>query len=243
LIWGFLKYYHPNIAKGEYNWDYELFRILPKVVSSGDKVSRDVILVKWIESLGKFSAAPESDGDVSEIKFQPDLAWISNSNYSGELTALLLKVKNANRPKDHYYIGLNPYVGNPDFKNENEYSSMKYPDAGFRMLTLFKYWNIIQYYFPYKNLIEEDWKNVLEEFIPKLNGAKDETEYTLAVLELIGRVHDTHANIWGYNTGMNNYFGFYFTAVELTFIESKPVVTDYYDTIKGKESGLEIGDI
>lgn len=24
LIWGFIKYYHPNIAKGEYNWDYEL---------------------------------------------------------------------------------------------------------------------------------------------------------------------------------------------------------------------------
>lgn len=34
LIWGFLKYYHPNIAKGEYNWDYELFRILPKILSS-----------------------------------------------------------------------------------------------------------------------------------------------------------------------------------------------------------------
>ncbi len=30
LIWGFLKYYHPNIAKGEYNWDFELFRILPE---------------------------------------------------------------------------------------------------------------------------------------------------------------------------------------------------------------------
>jgi len=24
-IWGYLKCYHPNVAKGEYNWDYELF--------------------------------------------------------------------------------------------------------------------------------------------------------------------------------------------------------------------------
>ncbi|HZV42870.1 MAG TPA: hypothetical protein VFF90_00240, partial [Saprospiraceae bacterium] len=166
LIWGFLKYYHPNIAKGEYNWDYELFRILPKVMSSGDKVNRDAILVNWIESLGKFSAASETEVNLTEIKFQPDLDWITNSNYSEELTALLLKVKNADRPNEHYYIGLDPYVGNPDFKNENAYSTMTYPDAGFRMLTLFKYWNIIQYYFPYKNLIEEDWKNVLEEFIP-----------------------------------------------------------------------------
>ncbi|MBK8829187.1 MAG: hypothetical protein IPO26_21655 [Saprospiraceae bacterium] len=56
----------------------------------------------------------------------------------------------------------------------------------FRLLTLYRYWNIIQYYFPYKNLIEEDWKNVLEEFIPKFIAAKMK-EYTLVTLEIIGR--------------------------------------------------------
>lgn len=29
--WGYLKYHHPMIAKGKYNWDYELFRVLPSV--------------------------------------------------------------------------------------------------------------------------------------------------------------------------------------------------------------------
>ncbi|MEJ0054647.1 MAG: hypothetical protein WDN75_02785 [Bacteroidota bacterium] len=33
-VWGFLKYYHPKIAEGEYNWDYELLRVMPKIVSS-----------------------------------------------------------------------------------------------------------------------------------------------------------------------------------------------------------------
>ncbi|HXR80434.1 MAG TPA: hypothetical protein VN763_05925, partial [Saprospiraceae bacterium] len=82
LIWGFLKYYHPNIAKGEYNWDYELFRILPKVVDSEDKVNRDEILVKWIESLGKFSEVSEVETNLFDTKFQPDLDWIMNSNFS-----------------------------------------------------------------------------------------------------------------------------------------------------------------
>ncbi|MBK9737841.1 MAG: hypothetical protein IPO92_24055 [Saprospiraceae bacterium] len=120
---------------------------------------------------------------------------------------------------------------------------MKYPDAGFRLLTLYRYWNIIQYYFPYKNLIEEDWKNVLEEFIPKFIEAKDDTEYMLTVLELIGRVHDTHANIWGGNPVLNNHFGFRYTTIELSFIESKPVVTGFYNEKLGKETELEIGDI
>jgi len=243
LIWGFLKYYHPNIAKGDYNWDYQLFRVLPRLLNSKSKTNRDEILVKWIDSLGSYSEGKGTTVKASEIKLEPDLDWIKNSNFSDELTALLLKVKNANRPKEHYYIGLQPGVGNPVFKNENAYPAMKYPDAGFRLLTLYRYWNIIQYYFPYKNLIEEDWKKVLEEFIPKVINVNNETDYTLAVLELIGRIHDTHANIWGGNPVLNNYFGLNYAAVELTFIEGKPVVTGYYDKSLGKETGLEIGDI
>jgi C-terminal processing protease CtpA/Prc len=243
LIWGFLKYYHPNIAKGEYNWDYELFRILPQVLNSEDNKNRDDILISWIENLGKFSQGKETVAKKSEIKIEPDLDWIKNSNFSDELIDLLLQVKNAKRPKVHYYIGFRFGVGNPEFKNENAYSSMKYPDEGFRLLSLYRYWNIIQYYFPYKNLIEEDWKNVLEEFIPKYIAAKDETEYTLAVLELIGRVHDTHANVWGGNQVLNNHFGLRYAAAEITFIEGKPVVTGFYDENFGKETGLEIGDI
>lgn len=120
---------------------------------------------------------------------------------------------------------------------------MNFPDAGYRMLTLYRYWNIIQYYFPYKHLIEEDWKSVLEEFIPKFVNSKNQTEYTLTVLELISRVHDTHANIWGNSDILKNFRGVNYAPVELTFIENKPIVTGYYDDQLGKETGLEVGDI
>lgn len=52
-IWGYLKYYHPNVAEGKYNWDYELFRILPKVIDV-DRSTRDKNLYDWIESQGDF---------------------------------------------------------------------------------------------------------------------------------------------------------------------------------------------
>lgn len=243
LIWGFLKYYHPNIANGEYNWDYELFRILPKVLNSENNKDSDDILIKWITDIGVFPIVKKSRADSLEIIMEADLNWITNFAFSEELTALLLKVKNADRPKDNYYIALQAGIENPIFKNEKAYSSMNFPDAGFRLLSLFRYWNIIQYYYPYKNLIDEDWKAVLEEFIPKVIQANTETEYTLSVLELIGRIHDTHANIWGNNNVLNNYFGLNYAPLELTFIENKPVVTAYYDEKLGKESGLKIGDI
>ena len=243
FIWGFLKYYHPNIARGDFNWDYELFRILPTVMNAQTKKNFDDILVKWIDRLGPFSEGKKTKIDESKIKFAPDLDWIKNSGFSNELVSILLKVKNAERPKKHQYIALQPGVHNPDFKNENAYSSMTYPDAGFRLLTLYRYWNIIQYFFPYKNLIGEDWKNVLEEFIPKLINVKNETDYRLVILELVGRVHDTHSNIWGNNAILNKHFGFNYAAPEIKFIENKAVITGFYDDKSGKETGLEIGDI
>ncbi|MCY1663491.1 S41 family peptidase [Chryseobacterium sp. SL1] len=240
LIWGYLKYYHPGVAEGNYNWDYELFRIYKKTENASSE-QRDQILTDWIKGLGKFQTAKNSE--PKNVKIKPDLDWITNSGFSKELTELLLQLKDAKRPKVNYYVDFFPNVDNPDFRHENPYREMKYPDEGFRLLSLYRYWNMIQYYFPYKNLIEEDWKGVLKEFIPKFINAKDETEYNLASLELIGRIHDTHANIWGNSKSLEKYFGERYSPVKLTFAENKPVVEGFYDENLGTQTGLKKGDV
>lgn len=240
LIWGYLKYYHPGVAEGNYNWDYELFRIYKKTENASAE-QRDQILTDWIKGLGKFQTAKNSE--PKNVKIKPDLDWITNSGFSKEFTELLLQLKDAKRPKVNYYVDFFPNVENPDFRHENPYREMKYPDEGFRLLSLYRYWNIIQYYFPYKNLIEEDWKGVLKEFIPKFINAKDETEYNLASLELIGRIHDTHANIWGNSKSLEKYFGERYSPVKLTFAENKPVVEGFYDENLGTQTGLKKGDV
>ena len=242
LVWGFLKYYHPNIASGNYNWDFELFRILPQIIKSKNTTERDEVLTSWIKHLGQYDLTEKEKKEKDAIKIKPDLDWITNSNLSNNLISELTNIKNAKRTGANYYIGLQKGVGNPDFKNEATYSEMKYPDAGFRLLSLYRYWNIIQYYFPYKNLIEEDWKIILSQFIPKFVNTENEIEYKLAVLELIARVHDTHANIWGRDIALTNYWGVNYAPIEITFVENKAIVTDYFDEKLGQETGLIIGD-
>ena len=241
LIWGFLKYYHPNISTGDYNWDYELFRILPKILNVSSK-ERDQILVNWIKTFGTFPIS-EKKVPTENVKIKPDLDWISNSYFSKDLTSILKNIKIAKRKDSNYYIEFFKNTGNPNFKNEKSYEEMKYPDEGFRLLTLFRYWNMIQYYFPYKNLIEEDWKNVLLEFIPKFVNNKNETDYALTTLELIARIHDTHATIYNYNASLQTYFGKNLIPAEIVFIDNKPIVKDFYDENLMKENELKIGDI
>jgi len=242
-IWGFLKYYHPNIAKGDYNWDYELFRIISKIKRVKTKTERDSFLSEWIKDLGYFEEVKNKKTNTKEIKMHADLNWITESNLSEKLVSQLKKVKNSKRKINNYYISYVPGVNNPIFKNEKAYSEMKYPDTGFRILSLFRLWNIIQYHSPYKYLIKEDWNILLNEFIPKYINAKNELEYNLAVLELLTRVNDSHTSMYSGKGTLRDYWGHNYAPVHISFIENKAVITGFSDNILGKESGLNIGDI
>ena len=242
-VWGFLKYHHPAIATGERNWDYELFRILPKILAAKNRDERNEILSAWTESLGSFETANAAKIDPATIKLTPDLSWINDKALGRRLTEQLNSIRNAKRPEKHFYIGSFPNVGNPEFKNENAYKEMINPDVGYRLLSLYRYWNIVQYFFPNRHLTDEKWADVLADFIPRFVRAENALDYRLAALALIESVEDTHANIWGRDEVMMKYRGLNSGPVEVTFIEGKAVVTGVWNEALAEKSGLKKGDV
>jgi hypothetical protein len=245
MLWGFIKYHHPAVAKGDFNMDAELFRVLPKVVNAKNKAAANAIMEKWVDGFGK----PEICKDCAPIqkdsntKLLPDYGSIfSKGNFSASFIAKLEYIKNNRNQGKHYYIAANEVSG-PNFRNEETYAKMNPSDAGMRLLALYRYWNMIQYFFPYKHLIGEDWNKVLPEFIPDFANAKNATEYQLGCLRLIGRVHDTHANIWSPSKELNEYFGNLHVPVQTRFIEDRLVVTGYYKDTLGISTKLQRGDI
>lgn len=71
-----MKYYHPAIAEGKISWDYELFRMLPKINSQ----NFDGELVQWINKLGTFKTTTQKLPKESAIKLLPNTKWISDTN-------------------------------------------------------------------------------------------------------------------------------------------------------------------
>lgn len=241
-IWGFLKYHHPAVASGKYNWDYELFRILSQMQATRNERERNALLVTWIDSLGPFKSKENATQKNERIAVMPDLAWIESGDFNQQLKSRLMTIKNAERNDSQFYIGSAPESGNPEFKNEDPYPSLTYPDAGFRLLALFRYWNMIQYYFPYKPLIDGNWNDVLTEFIPVFINATNEIQYKLAALKLIARIQDTHGGLNG-DPALEKYFGERNAAVELSFVENQAVVTGFHNKMLGEQSGLKNGDV
>ncbi|QOR64898.1 peptidase S41 [Cytobacillus suaedae] len=241
-VWGYLKYYHPNVTEDKLDWDAELFNVLPNVLQSKNPSERDSILTDWIVSLGTYELENNIANLENEIKIEPDLDWIYNSGLNEHLVKHLSNLKNAKRTGENLSVSLVDGVGNPEF-NEKPYPNLRFPNVEYQLLSLFRYWNIIEYYFPYKYLIEEDWDNVLKEFIPKFINAKNEQEYKLTTLEIIARIQDSHANIWGQEPVIEEYWGKNHSPLSLSFVEQKAVVTGYYNDELGGKTGIEIGDV
>ena len=102
---------------------------------------------------------------------------------------------------------------------------MHYKDYGMKLLALFRYWNYIEYFYPYKYLIHSDWDHLLKKYIPRFYNTKDRLDYTLLLEELIAETEDTHHFILQ-NKILNDYYGKSKLPLSVQFIENKLVVTN-----------------
>ncbi|MEG1411145.1 MAG: S41 family peptidase [Terrisporobacter sp.] len=242
-VWGLAKYYHPKVISGDVNWDYELFRVMPDVLAAKNSNDTDKILYEWIDKLGEIKENPKEDKD-KEVILERDVDWISDEKYiDKKLSGLLIKISNTNISKrNKAYVNYSKVSGFTEFKNESEYSNIKYDDTGYKLLSLFRYWNIIQYYYPYRDVIEEDWDSVLTEFIPKFIETKDELGYKLTISELTTKIQDPHVRVKDNQGILNEFWGDKFAPIEFGLIENNIVITNIIPKYKN-ECNLKEGDI
>jgi C-terminal processing protease CtpA/Prc len=124
---------------------------------------------------------------------------------------------------------------------DKTYDDMQYPPAEYRVLGAFRIWAVVNYFFPYKEFMEEDWNDTLRQFIPRMEGAKDALDYNLAVAEMVTHIHDTHGSVT--SSVLRKYFGDASAPARLRMIEGLPVITGFTDAEAAKAAGLEIGDV
>jgi C-terminal processing protease CtpA/Prc len=77
------------------------------------------------------------------------------------------------------------------------YADAPYPSREARILSLFRFWNVIHDFYPYLPLMGDAWDRALEEFLPRFESAASAHEYVLTVAELAARIPDGHVNVWG----------------------------------------------
>lgn len=242
-IWGFLKYYHPEVEKGKFNWDDQLFEILPKVTDAQNKQELSNTYLEWINSLGEVEVCKKCSAKEHKDFFGKnfDLDWIKDSTlFSKELVSKLAFIEKNRFQGNHHYVSFKG-AGNAQIQNEPEYPDFSWENQELRLLTLFRYWNYIEYYFPSKYQMDKNWDMVLKESIPNFVNPTSETDYHLAMLQLIVNIDDSHG--YFYTDVLDEYFGKNGIPAKFKIIESKAVITGFYNEDLARENDLEIGDV
>lgn len=200
-VWGYAKYHHPAFCDTlrRVDIDSALFSLLPRVVHA-DREIRNRHLLDWVRSLGDYTPnRVECEQALAsyDLVETADLGWTADTVLlGGELSKLLQDMRYAERD-ENYYLRL----GQPDQGPDYQYLSLRgesfYPtprmDSGLNLLLLFRLWNVIEYYAPYRAVTLHPWNEVLSTYIPLMGVETDGRRFARLYMRLIRELNDGHA--------------------------------------------------
>src|SRR5262245_21911414 len=121
---------------------------------------------------------------------------------------------------------------------DHPYPQMQFPTAEYRLLALFRFWNVVSYFYPYKNLLSESWETVLPRYIARFEAAKDALDYQTIVREVVTEIHDSHGFVRN-TTKVDEAIGAFGPPLLLRYVENQTVVAKVLDD----KAGLRAGDV
>ena len=200
-VWGYAKYHHPIFCDTlcRVDVDSALFALLPRVVHA-DRDTRNRHLLDWVRSLGDYTPnRVECEQALAsyDLVETADLGWTADTVLlGGELSKLLQDLRYAERD-ENYYLRLEQPDQGPDYQYLSLRGESFYPtpqmDSGLNLLLLFRLWNVIEYYAPYRAVTLHPWNEVLSTYIPLMGVETDGRCFARLYMRLIRELNDGHA--------------------------------------------------
>lgn len=113
-------------------------------------------------------------------------------------------------------------------QKDKTYAAMQFPAKEYRLLALFRFWNVINYFYPYKNLTGSDWAGILPKYISQFEADKTAAEYEFTVREMVTEIHDSHGSVQNANASAQ-IIGNFMPPVVVRFVENQTVVVNVLD--------------
>ncbi len=240
-IWGFLKYYHPKVGKGFFNWDEKMLGVLKNTSNIQTEEQFSTYISRWIHYLGPVTAGNIQSNTGEEVFLKNfNLFWLRQPIFSNELQNTFRNIERNRFQGDHYYIGRGK-TGQFEPKNEESHFDLNWKDENERLLPLFRYWNYIEYFFPYKYQTDESWDAALKSLISVFLDAKTKLDFHLAMLEMVVKIDDGQAGL--VTSTLDEYPYYNYLPAKFEIIDNEAVITEIIDQEKARQDGLQIGDV
>jgi C-terminal processing protease CtpA/Prc len=195
----------------------------------------DVIFGLWSIGARISGPIPTPFGDVQEVRLVPGIVLrISTSEFSIARAAVLDNASSSPLRTDSAALATLRAIASDQDEPPAAWADLGYPEMSppnpeFRLLALFRYWNVVQYFYPYKNLIGRDWEDVLKEYVPLFLSSDTEITYETAVRRLSTELHDSHAFL-GPTKALYEFVGGFLPPISLRAVSGHSIVVASFDT-------------
>lgn len=238
--YGVIKYY--NNQKDDSYLDNYAIEVLSKLEDpkySAEEFNMDLQEI-LSESLDELKSNTETGNPVAQFEGTDhkqiiNFSWIDENETLSGLNKKSLKrlinihenVKNKNIRKKQIY-----------FHEEHNISESANQKDQY-LLGLIKYWNVIEYFFPYKPIMDEDWCEVFYDAIPGFPSIESESDYLLTLKKLTAKLCDSHAYVNDERINDTNVFKLPFS---IEIVQNQLVVKSINDSLSNIYN-IKTGDI
>jgi hypothetical protein len=246
-VWGFVKYYHSRVSVCDVDWDSVLVATLPSIKSASTTGQFNDALDSMIKAAGPMAIAktPLPDTIAPQLKRNRNFSWINETVFRNDVRTALDTIKNNFRPHQNCWVKINdystPYPGWLFFLKDSVLSNQDlyktYPDEVHRLLILFKYWNMINYFDPYTYVFDKPMDTILYSSVLQFANVSNYYSFYTAVRHVASQFDDAHVDGLTFSEHLVFPFGgYYYPKVALGYADGKYVV------VKSDISGIAKGD-
>lgn len=242
LVWGLMKYHHPDISKGKYNWD----GVFLELMASGEKIETqkkiNIFLLDFVRKYNtKKTSFKERKLDNSKLFLKnQDYEWIDSELFGVELTDELNKLR-VNGNIGSYYAKVSKLTRMVSFENEKGIKNFDFKNKHHRLLTLFSYWNAMQYWNLNKYLTDEKWFDVLDDAIEDFSNSNSKVIYEMAKLKIVSKLNDSHA--MRFSSIVRDSLFKFSASFNVKILNDSLVVNALINKKLSLENGIENGDV
>ncbi|RYE54460.1 MAG: hypothetical protein EOP48_12285, partial [Sphingobacteriales bacterium] len=239
-VWGLLKYFTPQMLNEKLDWD-EL--LMSSLKDSFEAFDQNLDLNTHVDYL--MAQVPYIRPVKIEKLDEETLSFVNKLLINKKNKLKLLEIlRSGPRGQSKYFTppASKPYV----IFNEGNVDDQILPDARARVLSLFRYWNIINYFYPHKSNLLPNWDADLQGFISSFIIFDDITSYNESLLLLNAAIGDGHSALpLGSILDLYEtlYFGKRFCVLPMMYrLAENHVYISQIDSVFMASSGLRSGD-
>lgn len=243
-VWGLMKYYHPVVSTGKFDWNKEFVNLYSKTEKIETQGELNEALLTWINSFEnektKYSNKPIKLDDQKIFTKNVDFGWIDQCNFNEQLTAKINQIKDNAAITKHYASieKLNNFVS---FKNEKGFAGFDEKIKSNRVLYLASFWNAMKYWNVNIYLTDENWNQVLQKMQKDFIEADTNEKFEYAKRKLFSKLNDSHSD---YNTDyLFDHLWNRFAPFGGPIINDSLVVTNLHNKTWARKDGIELRDV